>query len=38
MIIAGVVGGAVTIAAMFVPGARTPERDGSLAERSSDER
>jgi hypothetical protein len=38
MIIAGVVGGSVTIAAMFIPGARTPERDGSLTERSSDER
>jgi predicted MFS family arabinose efflux permease len=29
---AGAVGGLVTIAAIFIPGARTPERDGSLAE------
>jgi MFS family permease len=32
MIWAGVVGGVVALAAMFVPGARKPERDGSLAE------
>ena len=32
MIAAGVVGGVVTIVAMFLPGARGPERDGSLAE------
>jgi MFS family permease len=32
MICAGVVGGVVALAAMFVPGARRPERDGSLAE------
>lgn len=32
MIAAGVLGGTVTIAAMFLPGARSPERDGSLAE------
>jgi MFS family permease len=30
MILAGVVGGGVTIGAMFLPGARQPERDGSL--------
>jgi Transmembrane secretion effector len=32
LIWAGVVGGVVSIAAMFIPGARAPERDGSLAE------
>ena len=32
LIIAGLVGGAVTLAFMFIPGARDPERDGSLAE------
>ena len=31
LILAGVVGGAVTLAFMFVQGARDPERDGSLA-------
>jgi hypothetical protein len=28
---AGVIGGLVTLAFLFVPGARDPERDGSLA-------
>src|SRR5436190_10647268 len=32
LIIAGVVGGAVTIGGMFIRGARAPERDGRLAE------
>jgi MFS family permease len=32
LILAGVLGAAVTIAAMFIPGARSPERDGRLAE------
>jgi DHA3 family tetracycline resistance protein-like MFS transporter len=32
LIWAGVLGGAVTIAFMFVPGARDPERDGSLVD------
>ena len=32
MIWAGAVGGLVTLAAMFVPGARRPEQDGSLGE------
>src|SRR5207237_10492935 len=32
LILAGVVGGAVTIGGMFIPGARAPERDGRLAE------
>ena len=32
LILAGVLGAAVTIAAMFVRGARAPERDGRLAE------
>ena len=31
LILAGVLGAAVTIAAMFIPGARSPERDGRLA-------
>ena len=31
MIWAGVIGGLITIAFLFVPGARDPERDGSLA-------
>jgi hypothetical protein len=30
LIVAGLVGGTITIAFMFVRGARTPERDGSL--------
>jgi len=30
LIAAGLIGGAITIAFMFYPGARTPERDGSL--------
>jgi len=30
--LAGVLGAAVTIAAMFIPGALAPERDGRLAE------
>ena len=32
LILAGVLGAAVTIAAMFIPGALAPERDGRLAE------
>jgi MFS family permease len=32
LILAGVLGGAVTIGGMFIPGARAPERDGRLAE------
>ena len=32
LILAGVAGATVTIAAMFIPGARGPERDGRLAE------
>jgi MFS family permease len=32
LILAGVVGAAVTIGGMFIPGARAPERDGRLAE------
>ena len=32
---AGVIGAAITIAFMFYPGARDPERDGSLAEASA---
>jgi MFS family permease len=32
LILAGLVGGAITLAFMFLPGARTPERDGSLAD------
>ena len=36
LILAGVVGGSVTLLIMLVPGARTPERDGSL-ERTADE-
>lgn len=32
LIAAGIVGGAVTVLLMFLPGAREPERDGSLAE------
>jgi predicted MFS family arabinose efflux permease len=31
LILAGLVGGAVTLIFMFIPGARDPERDGSLA-------
>jgi hypothetical protein len=31
LILAGLLGGAVTLGFMFVPGARAPERDGSLA-------
>jgi hypothetical protein len=31
LILAGVLGAAVTIAAMFIPGALAPERDGRLA-------
>ncbi len=34
MLLAGLVGGGVTLVFMFVPGSRTPERDGSL-ERAS---
>jgi hypothetical protein len=29
---AGVLGGGVTLAFMFIPGARAPERDGSLVD------
>jgi MFS family permease len=32
LILAGVLGAAVTLAAMFIPGARSPERDGRLTE------
>jgi hypothetical protein len=31
LIVAGVAGAAVTIGFIFIPGARDPERDGSLA-------
>jgi hypothetical protein len=30
LILAGLIGGAVTLVVMFLPGARDPERDGSL--------
>jgi hypothetical protein len=30
LIASGLIGGSVTLAFMFLPGARTPERDGSL--------
>jgi hypothetical protein len=33
LIIAGILGAAVTIAGMYYPGARAPERDGRLADR-----
>jgi MFS family permease len=36
LVVAGILGGAVTLAVMFVPGARAPERDGSI-ERLRDE-
>jgi predicted MFS family arabinose efflux permease len=32
LVVAGILGGAVTLAFMFVPGARDPERDGRLAD------
>lgn len=32
LILAGLVGGSITLLMMFIPGARAPERDGSLAE------
>ncbi len=32
LVVAGILGGAATLAFMFVPGARDPERDGRLAE------
>jgi predicted outer membrane lipoprotein len=35
LILAGVLGAATTIVVMFLPGARSPERDGSLAEPSA---
>jgi DHA3 family tetracycline resistance protein-like MFS transporter len=35
LILAGVLGAAVTIGAMFIHGARSPERDGRLAEASA---
>ena len=36
LIAAGIVGGTVTVLLMFVPGARDPERDGSLVEGSDE--
>jgi DHA3 family tetracycline resistance protein-like MFS transporter len=30
LVLAGILGGAITLAVMFLPGARDPERDGSL--------
>ncbi|MDH4112588.1 MAG: MFS transporter, partial [Actinomycetota bacterium] len=33
LVVAGLVGGVVTLIFMFLPGARDPERDGSLDER-----
>lgn len=36
LIAAGLVGGAITVLLMFVPGARDPERDGSLDEEPDD--
>jgi DHA3 family tetracycline resistance protein-like MFS transporter len=38
LILAGVVGAAVTIGGMFIPGALAPERDGRLAEATAAER
>jgi DHA3 family tetracycline resistance protein-like MFS transporter len=38
LILAGVVGAAVTIGGMFIPGALAPERDGRLAEPTAAER
>jgi hypothetical protein len=35
LILAGLLGAAVTIAAMFIPGALAPERDGRLADASA---
>jgi len=35
LIWAGAIGGTITLAFMFVQGARDPERDGSLVERPS---
>jgi Transmembrane secretion effector len=32
LVVAGILGGAITLAFMFVPGARDPERDGRLAD------
>jgi DHA3 family tetracycline resistance protein-like MFS transporter len=37
LILAGLLGGAVTLGFMFVPGARDPERDGSLASADAEE-
>ena len=35
LVVAGILGGAATLAFMFVPGARDPERDGRLADAPS---
>jgi len=36
LILAGIVGGSITLLFMFIPGARDPERDGSLAALADD--